>query len=76
MAFIDDCREAGHAVEPVCRVPREQGLEIAARTYRAWKQASRPVADRVVSDAQVIDALDGLRWRVNVLRTLGSFPVA
>jgi prephenate dehydratase len=28
------------------------------------------------SDAQVIDALSGLRARVNVLRTLGSFPVA
>lgn len=27
-------------------------------------------------DAQVIDALGGLRSRVNVLRTLGSFPVA
>lgn len=28
------------------------------------------------TDAQVIDALGGLRARVNVLRTLGSFPVA
>jgi prephenate dehydratase len=28
------------------------------------------------SDPQVIDALSGLRARVNVLRTLGSFPVA
>lgn len=28
------------------------------------------------SDAQVMEALDGLRGRVNVLRTLGSFPVA
>jgi prephenate dehydratase len=28
------------------------------------------------SDPQVIDALGGLRGRVNVLRTLGSFPVA
>jgi prephenate dehydratase len=28
------------------------------------------------SDPQVIDALGGLRARVNVLRTLGSFPVA
>jgi prephenate dehydratase len=27
-------------------------------------------------DAQVLDALSGLRARVNVLRTLGSFPVA
>lgn len=28
------------------------------------------------SDAQVLDALAGLRGRVNVLRTLGSFPAA
>ena len=28
------------------------------------------------SDAQVIEALGGLRGRVNVLRTLGSFPAA
>jgi prephenate dehydratase len=28
------------------------------------------------ADAQVLDALSGLRARVNVLRTLGSFPVA
>ncbi len=28
------------------------------------------------SDAQVLDGLDGLRGRVNVLRTLGSFPAA
>jgi prephenate dehydratase len=28
------------------------------------------------SDTQVLDALGGLRARVNVLRTLGSFPVA
>jgi prephenate dehydratase len=28
------------------------------------------------SDAPVLDALSGLRSRVNVLRTLGSFPAA
>jgi hypothetical protein len=28
------------------------------------------------SDAQVLDGLSGLRGRVNVLRTLGSFPAA
>ena len=28
------------------------------------------------SDPQVVDALSGLRGRVNVLRVLGSFPAA
>ena len=60
MAFIDDQRAQGYAVESICRVLREQGLAIAARTYRAWKRANRPVADRVHSDAQVLDAVRDL----------------
>ena len=44
MAFIDDMRAAGHAVESTCRVLSEHGCPVAARTYRAWKQANRPVA--------------------------------
>lgn len=38
MGFIDQMRSQGHAVESVIRVLREQGVKIAARTYRAWKQ--------------------------------------
>ena len=57
MAFIDDMRSAGHAVESTCRVLREQGCGVAARTYRTWKQANRPVAARTVCDAVIIDAL-------------------
>jgi len=38
MGFIDTLRGEGHAVESVCRVLREQGCEIAARTYRSWKR--------------------------------------
>ena len=34
----------GHAVEPVCRVLSEQGCQVAARTYRAWRRVNRPVA--------------------------------
>ena len=33
---------------------REQGYRIAARTYRAWRVARQP-ADRIVSDAMVIN---------------------
>jgi hypothetical protein len=57
MAFIDAMRARGFAVESVCQVLREQGLQVAARTYRAWKQPGRPVAARTIADAVVIDAL-------------------
>jgi len=57
MAFVDDMKAAGHAVESTCRVLTEHGCRVAARTYRAWKQAGRPIAARTVSDAAVIDAL-------------------
>jgi len=57
MAFIDDMRSQGHAVESTCRVLTKHGCQVAARTYRSWRQANRPVAARTASDAVVIDAL-------------------
>ena len=57
MSFIEDMRAEGHAVESTCRVLTEHGCSVAARTYRTWRQANRPVAARTVSDAVVIDAL-------------------
>jgi transposase InsO family protein len=57
MAFVDDMRAKGHAVESICRVLTEHGCQVAARTYRAWKQANRPIAARTVSDAVITDAL-------------------
>lgn len=65
MAFIDAQRAEGHAVESVCRVLREQGLQIAARTYRSWKQPGRVVAARTVSDAHVVDAVRDVVWTTN-----------
>ena len=55
--FIDRMRAEGYAVESVCAVLREQGVPIAARTYRSWKQPGRRIAVRTVSDAIVMDAL-------------------
>ena len=52
-------RQEGFAVESVCRVLREQGVQVAARTYRHWKKAA-PAA-RTVSDAQVLHALHALQ---------------
>src|SRR5699024_581939 len=48
-AFIDEMRSEGYAVESTLRVLRQQGLEIAARTYRAWRRPAR-IADRTVTD--------------------------
>ncbi len=60
MGFIDTMRAEGHAVESICRVLREQGCQIAARTYRAWRRGA--VAARTVTDAQVADAVREAAW--------------
>ena len=41
MAEIKALKAEGHAVESICRVLREQGCQIVARTYRAWKRPGR-----------------------------------
>ena len=56
MAFVDDMRAKGHAVESTCRVLREQGYPVAARTYRVWR-AGRPPSARILSDALLTDAI-------------------
>src|SRR5699024_7157586 len=63
-AFIDEMRAEGYAVESILRVLRQQGLKIAARTYRAWKRPAR-IAARTVTDAVVEDKIRDLAWRVN-----------
>ena len=57
MAFIDTMRGEGFAVETICQVLREQGVAVAARTYRAWKAPNRVLAARTVTDAHVVDAM-------------------
>ena len=66
MGFIDTMRSRGFAVESICRVLREQGCQIAARTYRAWKHAGRVIAPRTVSDAHVVDAVRDIAWTTKV----------
>ena len=65
MGFIDQMRSEGFAVESIIRVLREQGVKIAARTYRAWR-AGR-VSARTVTDAIVEGAVRDAAWRVEVL---------
>ena len=62
LGFIDTMRAEGHAVESIVRVLREQGCEIAARTYRSWRAGS--VAARTVTDAVVVDAVREAAWTV------------
>lgn len=63
-AFIDEMRAEGYAVEPILRVLRQQGLKIAARTYRAWKRPAR-IAERTITDALVEDKIRDLAWTTN-----------
>lgn len=65
MGFIDQMRSEGHAVESIIRVLREQGVKVAARTYRAWR-AGR-VSVRTVTDALVLDAVRDAAWRAEEL---------
>src|SRR5699024_5177136 len=57
-------RAEGHAVESILAVLRQQGLVIAARTYRAWKRPTR-IADRTVTDALVEDKIRDLTWTID-----------
>ena len=68
MGFIDMMRAEGHAAWSICRVLREQDCQIAARTYRAWTTGA--VADRTVTDAQVLDPVRTLAW-VTILNSSG-----
>lgn len=61
MGFIDQMRAQGHAVESIIRVLRQQGVKIAARTYRAWRQGR--ISARTVTDALVVDAVRDAAWR-------------
>ena len=57
-------RTEGFAVAPILRVLRQQGLRIAARTYRAWNRPAR-IDERTLTDALVEDQIRELAWTVN-----------
>ena len=60
LGFIDTMRAEGHAVESICRVLREQGHQIAARTYRSQRHGV--IAARTFTDAQVQSAVRDAAW--------------
>ena len=65
VAFVEELRVEGFAVESICRVLREQGCQVAARTYRAWRRSSLPIAARMMSDAMIIDVVRDIAWHVD-----------
>lgn len=69
VGLADLSDDLAHAVESVCRVLREQGCQLAARTYRAWKQANRLVAGRKTPPGALGGAGSGSFPTVESLRT-------
>lgn len=65
MGFIDQMRAEGHAVESIVRVLQEQGVKIAARTYRAWHKPR--IAAPTLTDAVVVDAVRAAVWTTEMM---------
>ena len=57
-------RSEGHAVESICRVLSDQGCQIAARTYRAWR--TRQPSARTLSDATVVEAITQIAYTLDM----------
>ncbi|KUG58722.1 transposase [Nesterenkonia jeotgali] len=62
LAFIDELRGQGFAVESICQILSAEGLKIAARTYRAWARSNQQVAARTITDASVEGHIRGLAF--------------
>ena len=56
-AFIDTLISNGFAVETIRTVLTVEGCQVAAATYRSWKQHGHQPVARTLSDAVVVDAL-------------------
>ena len=55
MRFIDEYKQEFGGVEPICRVLREHGCQIAPSTY--WAVKARPASARQVRDEQLLVAI-------------------
>ncbi|RSS85705.1 hypothetical protein EF919_37780 [Streptomyces sp. WAC02707] len=68
MAFVDQMKAVGHAVESILIALNTAGLKIAARTLRAWCAPAGPAngpAARTISDALVEDTIRQLAFTTN-----------
>jgi putative transposase len=61
MEFIRSQHAQGRSVESVCRVLSDQGLQVAARTYRAWR-ARTSLAPRELAMAYLVNAIHSLAF--------------
>lgn len=55
MGFIDTQRALGRAVEPICQVLREQGCQVAARSYRRWHARTTASSATSVTSAALVE---------------------
>ncbi|GAA1757019.1 hypothetical protein GCM10009810_15670 [Nostocoides vanveenii] len=62
MDFIRSQELAGRAVESVCAVLREQGVQVAARTYRAARSRGAVVSAQVLAMAYLMNAILSLAF--------------
>jgi len=61
MEFVRLQQEQGRAVESTCRVLRGLGVQVAARTYRAW-QSRRTLSSRALAMAYLMNAVFSLAF--------------
>jgi len=59
VAFVDQMRGRGYRVETICRVLGDFGIQIAARTYRAFK--ARGPSKREIEDTKIMGLMIRLR---------------
>lgn len=64
MAFIDQMKAEGRAVESTCTVLSSLGVPVAARTYRAWK-AARTVSPRGLELAYLMNAIHTIAFIID-----------
>ncbi|WP_344086001.1 hypothetical protein [Nostocoides veronense] len=66
MDFIRSQEAMGRSVESVCRVLREQGLQVAARTYRAHRAGYAGLSAGLVAMAYLMNTIHALAYRWDV----------
>ena len=71
MDFIRSQEAMGRSVESVCRVLREQGLQVAVRTYRAHRAGYAGLSAGLVAMAYLMNTIHALAYRWDVAS--GSF---
>ncbi len=75
MGFIDPMRAEDHAVESICRVLREQGCQIAARTSPTGSEQDESLLHGPCPMPTSVNAVRDLAWTTKVDVVAGKTPV-